>query len=667
MTVGLDYPRPEEARHAAKTPKDIGDLIVERVRLAAMRALGGEHSAGNARRLAAIMADLETGAAGRLRRRIRDIFRLTAEEMDLLDLCLAIHLDPSLHADLVYADGASRPAPVGPLLAARLFGHARPLLVGPKTAIAAWSLVEPSGFQMTGADHAIDTSIASALLGEPAIDARIAFLAEPWTEDMPPLAQWGLERSAERIAALLEQGLPVRLIVRTSSARSGLMLAQAVARTLGTRILRAALPAELAIAERADLFMRIQRIAVIAGYVPCWTAAPSPWPAHLPGSLLQFVLARPGEAIDGVTGTRDLELRMPTLSPADRRTLLLDAVPAAGTWEREALEELARNGAASYDDIAAMAAEAVATPAEAAAVLRHRIVERIGAAGVMLQKPYQWAHLVLPERVLTLLRQIPFEIRNRERLAESVADEMRPLYDRIATSALFCGASGTGKTMAAQVIARDLGTDLIRVDLAGTVSKYIGETAKNLRRIFDQVAGTGAILMFDEADALFARRTEIKDAHDRHANADTNYLLQLIESFDGAVLLATNKRDNIDPAFMRRLRHVIEFPAPGPAERARLWSAHVGQFGGATGDPQLSRLVGELAASVDLSPAQIKNAAVTAAYAAIGRDADAISAGDLMVGVERELGKDGRALAPRERDRLGRSAGASGGNADVRL
>ena len=138
-------------------------------------------------------------------------------------------------------------------------------------------------------------------------------------------------------------------------------------------------------------------------------------------------------------------------------------------------------------------------------------------------------------------------------------------------AALFSGPSGTGKTMAAQIIARDLGVDLLQVDLSKTVSKYIGETEKNLDRVFDAAERTGAVLLFDEADAVFGKRTEIKDAHDRHANVEVAYLLQRMESFRGLAILTTNLKENIDGAFLRRLRFVVDFAVPTAAERARIW------------------------------------------------------------------------------------------------
>jgi SpoVK/Ycf46/Vps4 family AAA+-type ATPase len=138
-------------------------------------------------------------------------------------------------------------------------------------------------------------------------------------------------------------------------------------------------------------------------------------------------------------------------------------------------------------------------------------------------------------------------------------------------SALFAGESGTGKTMAADVLAGELGLNLYRIDLSAVVSKYIGETEKNLRQLFDAAEDGGAILFFDEADALFGKRSEVKDSHDRYANIEVNYLLQRMEAFEGLAILATNLRSALDRAFLRRLRFVVTFPFPGAEERAEIW------------------------------------------------------------------------------------------------
>ncbi len=181
-----------------------------------------------------------------------------------------------------------------------------------------------------------------------------------------------------------------------------------------------------------------------------------------------------------------------------------------------------------------------------------------------------WQDLVLPDEQMTLMHQIAQQVRERHTVYGQWGFAQR-MNRGFGISALFTGESGTGKTMATEVIANDLRLDLYRIDLSAVVSKYIGETEKNLRKLFDAAEQGGAILFFDEADALFGKRSEVKDSHDRYANIEINYLLQRMEGFRGLAILATNMKSALDPAFMRRLRFVVHFQFPGVKERRRIW------------------------------------------------------------------------------------------------
>jgi AAA+ superfamily predicted ATPase len=187
---------------------------------------------------------------------------------------------------------------------------------------------------------------------------------------------------------------------------------------------------------------------------------------------------------------------------------------------------------------------------------------------------FTWADLIVPENVRRGLAMIAQFLRHRDRVLSDPA-YVRTVGPARGMTVLFAGESGTGKTMAAQIVADDLGLELFRIDLATVVSKFIGETEKQLDRIFTAAAGSNAILLFDEADALFGKRSEVHDAHDRYANVEVAYLLQRIEGYDGAVILTTNLRRNIDQAFVRRLDLVVEFPFPEEEDRIRLWQARL--------------------------------------------------------------------------------------------
>jgi SpoVK/Ycf46/Vps4 family AAA+-type ATPase len=222
-----------------------------------------------------------------------------------------------------------------------------------------------------------------------------------------------------------------------------------------------------------------------------------------------------------------------------------------------------------------------------------------------------WDELVLPRKEKSLLSTICTHVSHRAQVYGSWGFGLKGKRG-LGISALFAGVSGTGKTMAAEVLANELRLDLYRIDLSSVVSKYIGETEKNLRRVFDAAEEGGAILFFDEADALFGKRSEVKDSHDRYANIEINYLLQRMESYRGLAVLATNMRSAIDPAFLRRIRFVVNFPFPEPPQRAEIWER---VFPAATPVKELDihRL-----ARLSIPGGNIRNIALNAAFLAAG-------------------------------------------------
>jgi adenylate kinase family enzyme len=325
-------------------------------------------------------------------------------------------------------------------------------------------------------------------------------------------------------------------------------------------------------------------------------------------------------------------------------------LPESNAWPEGELQHLAERYRVQIGDIVTICRRAPATleltREECRKIARHRL----GELAELLPCPFTRDDLTLPPKLENALDELLFEARERVGFWEGAAAQR--LFPRgRGLIALMTGTPGTGKTMAAQVIAAELGLDLFRIDLAASVSKYIGETAKNLRRIFARAAEMNAVLLFDEADALFSKRTDVRDAHDRYANTDTNYLLQLLEGFDGIALLASNKRQNIDLAFVRRLRYVLDFPRPDAAERLRIWQRLVRELLGPALADELEPLLRNAAGAVELSGAQIKLALLGGIFAA--RQAGGQLTGEhLCVGIDRELVKSGRNLGLKERERV---------------
>jgi hypothetical protein len=280
--------------------------------------------------------------------------------------------------------------------------------------------------------------------------------------------------------------------------------------------------------------------------------------------------------------------------------------------ERAAAAGTRAGGAAAAGGAAGDAsAEAAAWSRALHAVAGRVTAPRLHQLAEAMAPTHDLRDLVLPPDKADVLHDIVRRVRHRRTVLENWGFDAVSARGR-GLVALFHGASGTGKTMAADAIACSLHMQLFRIDLAGVVSKYIGETEKNLRAIFDEADRADAVLFFDEADALFGKRSEVKDAHDRYANIEINYLLQRIEMFEGIAILATNKRSHLDEAFLRRIHVTLEFPLPRAAERVQLWDRSF---------PQAAPLAGDidwdfLAQRFDLTGGAIRNAALGAAYLA---------------------------------------------------
>ncbi len=251
-----------------------------------------------------------------------------------------------------------------------------------------------------------------------------------------------------------------------------------------------------------------------------------------------------------------------------------------------------------------------------------------------------WDDLVLPETSREVLREVAMHVRQRTLVYETWGFAGKGQRG-LGISALFAGLSGTGKTMAAEVLANELRLDLYRIDLSAVVSKYIGETEKNLRRVFDAAEAGGTILLFDEADALFGKRSEVKDSHDRYANIEVGYLLQRMESYRGLAILTTNLKESLDDAFLRRIRFIVHFPFPDAAQRAEIWRR---VWPAATPRERLDPI---RLASLNVAGGNIRNIALHAAFLA-AEAAEPVRMHHLLRAARREYSKLERPLPEAE-------------------
>jgi hypothetical protein len=591
--------------------------------------------------IAPLNAEIATAEASLADTRHEDLveaLELHDGDVAVLQLAMAVAAEPALRTALAALEG-SRP-PVGPTAchAARLFGLGRVVAVGPQAPVRRWRLVslapaEAGAPAVLVADPAIVAWLAGGLLDDEGLAAQpVPALA--------PLPGWPVEATVARVR---EMTGPCRIRVVGPAAIGRRTFAANVAAATGHRLF--AVTATGIGADDGERWTLACRRARLMNERFAWVGPPPSGAADPPCC---FVVATPQES--SLPGALELPVELPLPDIGTRRMLWQRHLPSAATWPDGALDRLAIAHRLSVGELRDAARHGSRTPEEAGEVVR--LTGRGALAGLAqrLRCPFTFEDLVVGDALRVALDDFVYEARERLLVWEDA--ELRRLFPQgTGLMAMFCGPSGTGKTMTAQVVAGALGLDLYRIDLAAVVSKYIGETTRNIDRILATASRMDVVLFFDEADALFGRRTDIRDAHDRYANTDTNFLLQAIEAYPGIALLATNRKGNVDSAFMRRLRHVFDFPPPDAGLRTRLWRRLVAAIGGSDAARSNVATLPALAAAFEMSGAQIKYAVLHALYAA-RRDNGAIRVRHLIAGVERELLKEGRGLARGERDRL---------------
>ncbi len=447
-----------------------------------------------------------------------------------------------------------------------------------------WRLVELGAGSLTGAPLQIDEWLLHALTCVGGLDERLAPIVAPLAGR--PALPASSELAADALATAWLDGAPELAVLAGGAGRE---LKRAVFTAACARLDRQAyvlsaadLPAGAA--ERDELGRGWSRQALLGHAALLIEADESDEP--LVHGLVERFTARL-QVPAALAGTGTMRVRRPYLAidvgkptPAEQRDLWLAAV----RWDQ--------GNDPHQPDLDRLVTQFDLDPAVIASVARRvpgrqegtadpgrqlwkacRTVARGGLDDLAqrLESTATFADLVLPGAQADLLRDMLAHARNRVKVYEEW-QMAGPSRRGLGISALFAGPSGTGKTLAAEVLANAMDLDLYRIDLSQVVSKYIGETEKNLRRVFEAAGDSGAVLLFDEADALFGKRTEVRDSHDRYANVEISYLLQAMESYRGLAVLTTNLRSALDTAFTRRLRFVVTFPFPGPAERARIWT-----------------------------------------------------------------------------------------------
>jgi len=319
----------------------------------------------------------------------------------------------------------------------------------------------------------------------------------------------------------------------------------------------------------------------------------------------------------------------------ERRQLWTEALGSRAASLGPGLDGLASQYRLGAQRVAAIVASTSDDNPDQLLAAMHRACRAEGARMPALAQPIDaragWEDLVLPDPQRAALQQLAIHARHRLRVHHDWGFARKSARG-LGFATLFWGESGTGKTLAAEVLANELGLALYRIDLSAVVSKYIGETEKNLRTLFDTAEDSGAILLFDEADALFGKRSEVKDSHDRYANIEVSYLLQRMEAYSGLAILTTNHKAALDPAFQRRLRFVVQFPFPDQAQREIIWRT-VFPPGAPLDGIDYAKL-----ARLDVPGGTIRNIAMSAAFLAAETNAP-IGMSQLLRGAQFEASK----------------------------
>jgi hypothetical protein len=578
---------------------------------------------------------------------LSEAFSLSVFERDVLLLCAGAQMDSELAAACAAGGDTSRPFATFGLALARLEQPHWSALT-PVAPLRLWRLLDVKDEQaITTSRLTVDERVLHYLAGVNYLDPRLrpalrlhaspSVMADGHVRTLDELTRELQRATTPTIVQLLGDDLPAQKDIAASAvAAIGLRLHVLRAVNLPANVhevealrllweregtlLRSALLIECEDADANTLARFVERsdaLIFIASRQPVWNGGPG----------LRFAIDRP--------------------PAAEQKRLWVQALGSAAGRLNGAVDGVAGQFRFSADTIVRTSEHLrpALLSAEYPEVLlwrecRTAVRNRLNDLAQHIAPAATWGDLVLPEPQVAALRQIATHVRHRLTVHEQWGFAGKGARG-LGISALFSGESGTGKTMAAEVLANELSLDLYRVDLASTVSKYIGETEKNLRRVFDAAEDSGAILLFDEADALFGKRSEVKDSHDRYANIEVSYLLQRMEAYRGLAILTTNAGAALDPAFQRRLRFTVQFPFPDHTQRERIWR---GAFPAAT---PLVGLDPVRLAQLNVAGGSIRNIAMNAAFLAAESGAG-VGMGHLLQAARSEAAKRERPFSDAE-------------------
>ncbi|MEO0874724.1 MAG: AAA family ATPase [Bacteroidota bacterium] len=573
------------------------------------------------------------------------VFELSLEEACVLQACWALSLEPELGRLCAYLKNqANRPFLTLSVIK-KLYQLPTTYTIPTESPLLTWRLISLESVG-PGEEYClrIDPFIHQWLLQEENLDPLLIGSAH-LKAAQKPLDSWEVAPLGELIANKLKQGQGVRMHLEGPPGSGRRSLAAYLAGGLGMPLLVLS-PIGVPMEAWPTYCMCAYRQAFLDGCALAWQGeqvSARIWPAHFAPFPLQFIIGNASLTISSQPGLLDQRWTLPSLSAAETVDLFSNWVENLEGFEANEWRSLLQQYQLTLGQLRQLAQHPPQNLQALEDFLKQHAHLQLGQLAQPMQTPFELEDLVVGNALKEQLNDLIYEAEERRNIWE--LPELRRLFPQgRGLLALLTGPPGTGKTMTAQVVAAQLRLPLFRIDLSSVISKYVGETAKNLERILQQTKHMNVVLLFDEADALFGKRTEVKDAQDRFANTDTNFLLQAIEQFPGIAFLTSNKKGNIDYGFIRRLRYVLEFPRPDAQQRLQIWHRLLESMLGASIANDLAIEANVLAEHLELTGAQIK-LIILSAYISAKKSKQVVGLPHLLSGVEREWRKEGRGLS----------------------
>ena len=581
------------------------------------------------------------------------IFNLQQADIDLVQACFALQVDPALARLYAYLQDHSSRTYVNTDLVKRLFDYGYQSIFDSESVLRQWNLViEKEVSASEPGQLMLDPMVGDWLLGKSTLDNLLmgkAHIQEPLT----PLAGWPVEQTYHTVRQHMNSAphAKVRLIVSGIAGCGRRTFSAVIAEKLGMPLL--SVNVDALEQNWTQICLHATRQAFLDRNALCWSGpgvTEHVWPTSIIPFPIQFIIVEPGQTIQAQAGTVDYCVEIPSLTLKEREILWKQYIPQSEQWPENLFHQFIAQHKVTVGEIQSISQKQIKTLDDTKSYMHDIRSFNLGDLAKRLECPFVWDDLVLPQQINSALQDFVFEANERADFWEN--RQARRLFPQgRGLMALFNGSSGTGKTMSAQVIAAELGMDLYRIDLASVMSKYVGETSKNLQKVLKRTQDMDVVLLFDEADALLGKRTDIKDANDRFANTDTNFLLQELEDYQGIAILSTNKKSNIDDAFIRRIRYVVDFPYPDSKQRLQLWQKLLADIISGEVSVSITNNIKAIANTIEMSGAQIKYAILAALFNA-RRDKSELSIQHLLHGIDRELMKEGRVLTEDNKKRL---------------